>query len=343
MSQAHAAQRPNGAKEPANPTQGGRKAIIAAASANLAIAVTKAIAWALTGASSMLAEAIHSVADTANQVVLMMGGKESHKEADEDHPFGYETARYLSGFIVAIVIFTLGGLFALYEAYHKIDATLGGHPDELLDSQWWWVPLAVVMISLCAEGASLRTVLKESSQDREGMTILQYIRKAKAPELPVVMLEDSAAVLGLIFAFLGIGLTLLTHNPIFDGIGSACIGILLVVVAGVLSREMKSLLEGESATPESRKAVYDALIHSDGVDSVIYMKTVHLGPETILLAAKIAVDPTDSAFEVARIIDNAEASVRAAEPLVGPLFLEPDIRYGDKRIKDGEERPEDQS
>ena len=163
MSQAHAAQRPNGAKEPANPTQGGRKAIIAAASANLAIAVTKAIAWALTGASSMLAEAIHSVADTANQVVLMMGGKESHKEADEDHPFGYETARYLSGFIVAIVIFTLGGLFALYEAYHKIGATLGGHPDELLDSQWWWVPLAVVMISLCAEGASLRTALKELS------------------------------------------------------------------------------------------------------------------------------------------------------------------------------------
>ena len=200
MSQAHAAQWPNGAKEPANPTQGGRKAIIAAASANLAIAVTKAIAWALTGASSMLAEAIHSVADTANQVVLMMGGKESHKEADEDHPFGYETARYLSGFIVAIVIFTLGGLFALYEAYHKIGATLGGHPDELLDSQCWWVPLAVVMISLCAEGASLRTALKESSQDREGMTILQYIRKAKAPELPVVMLEDSAAVLGLIFA-----------------------------------------------------------------------------------------------------------------------------------------------
>ncbi|AEE72902.1 cation diffusion facilitator family transporter [Cutibacterium acnes] len=326
MSQAHAAQWPNGAKEPANPTQGGRKAIIAAASANLAIAVTKAIAWALTGASSMLAEAIHSVADTANQVVLMVGGKESHKEADEDHPFGYETARYLSGFVVAIVIFTLGG-----------------HRDELLDSQWWWVPLAVVMISLCAEGASLRTALKESSQDREGMTILQYIRKAKAPELPVVMLEDSAAVLGLIFAFLGVGLTLLTHNPIFDGIGSACIGILLVVVARVLSREMKSLLEGESATPESRKAVHDALIHSDGVDSVIYMKTVHLGPETILVAAKIAVDPTDSAFEVARIIDNAEASVRAAEPLVGPLFLEPDIRYGDKRIKDGEERPEDQS
>ena len=175
------------------------------------------------------------------------------------------------------------------------------------------------------------------------MTILQYIRGAKAPELPVVMLEDSAAVVGLIFAFMGVGLTLLTHNPVFDGIGSACIGILLVVVAGVLSREMKSLLEGESATPESRKAIRDALVSSDGVDSVIYMKTVHLGPETILLAAKIAVDPTDSALEVARIIDNAEVSVRAAEPLVGPLFLEPDIRYGDARIKDGEERPEDQS
>ena len=342
MSQAHAVQRSDEVKEPADAQQGGRKAIIAAVFANLAIAVTKAIAWALTGASSMLAEAIHSVADTANQVILIMGGKKSHQEADEDHPFGYETARYLSGFVVAIVIFTLGGLFALYEAYGKIESTLVGHPDELLDSQWWWVPLAVLVISICAEGASLRIAFKESTQDREGMTILQYIRKAKAPELPVVMLEDSAAVLGLIFAFVGVGLTLLTHNPIFDGIGSACIGILLVVVAGVLSREMKSLLEGESATPESRKAIHDALVNSDGVDSVIYMKTVHLGPETILLAAKIAVDPTDSALEVARIIDNAEVSVRAAEPLVGPLFLEPDIRYGDNRITDGEERSEDQ-
>lgn len=338
------AERPNEAGEPAQPKNegGGRKAIIAAASANLAIAVTKAIAWILTGASSMLAEAIHSVADTTNQVVLMVGGKASHKVADEDHPFGYERARYISGYIVAVVIFSVGGLFALYSSYEKIRDTLAGQPDELLDSQWWWVPLVVTVISACAEGASLHTALKESKQDREGMTILQYIRKAKAPELPVVMMEDSAAVLGLIFAFLGVGLTILTHNPIFDGIGSACIGVLLVVVAAILSREMKSLLEGESATPESRKAIHDALVSADGVDSVIYMKTVHLGPDTILLAAKIAVDPGDSALEVARIIDNAEVAVRAAEPLVGPLFLEPDIRYGDRRIREDEKRPEDQ-
>ena len=341
MSQSHVAGEPDEAEKPEE-EGGGRKAIIAAASANLAIAVTKALAWALTGASSMLAEAIHSVADTTNQVVLMVGGKAAHKKADEDHPFGYERARYLSGFIVAVVIFSVGGLFALYSSYEKISDTLAGQPDELLDSQWWWVPLVVTVISACAEGASLHTALKESKQDREGMTILQYIRKAKAPELPVVMMEDSAAVLGLIFAFLGVGLTILTHNPIFDGIGSACIGVLLVVVAAILSREMKSLLEGESATPESRKAIHDALVSADGVDSVIYMKTVHLGPDTILLAAKIAVDPGDSALEVARIIDNAEVAVRAAEPLVGPLFLEPDIRYGERRIGEDEKRPEDQ-
>ncbi|WCC79384.1 cation diffusion facilitator family transporter [Cutibacterium equinum] len=341
MSQSGVAEGSNGAEEP-KMEGASRKAIIAAASANLVIAVTKALAWLLTGASSMLAEAIHSVADTTNQIVLMIGGKVSHKKADEDHPFGYERVRYLSGFIVAVVIFSVGGLFALYSSYEKIRDTLAGKPDELLDSRWWWVPLVVTLISACAEGASLRTALKESKTDRDGLTVLQYIRKAKAPELPVVMMEDSAAVLGLIFAFLGVGLTVLTHNPVFDGIGSACIGVLLVVVAAILSREMKSLLEGESATPESRQAIHDALSNSDGVDSVIYMKTVHLGPDTILLAAKIAVDPGDSALEVARIIDNAEVAVRAAEPLVGPLFLEPDIRYGDRRIKDDEKRPEDE-
>lgn len=318
---------------------GGRVAIIAAASANLVIAATKFLAWALTGASSMLSEAIHSTADTGNQVVLMIGGRKARKEADEDHPFGYGSARFLSGFLVAVVMFSLGGLFAIWEAWGKLQATLAGQADELLESKWWWVPLAVLAASAIAEGTSLRTAVREARAGRGGQShsLLAYVRRAKAPEVPVVMLEDSAAVIGLFIAFLGVGLTLLTGNGLFDAIGSALIGVLLIIVAAVLARETRSLLEGESASPEAREAIRKALVNTDGVDSVIHMKTIHLGPDTVLLAAKIAVDPTDSALEVARIIDAAEAAVRKAEPLVGPLYLEPDIRRGDTRVEAAEE------
>ncbi len=305
--------------------EGSRRAIIAAASANLGIAAVKFAAWALTGASSMLAEAIHSTADTGNQVLLMIGGRAAGKEPDEDHPFGYQRARYLAAFMVAIVLFSLGGLFALYECYEKIVKVSAGEHDPLMESTWWWVPLAVVGVSLIAEGMSLRTALKETHKARAHLSVMQFIRQSKAPELPVVMLEDSAAVLGLVFALLGIGLTLITGNGLFDALGSGCIGLLLVAVAIILGREMLSLLEGESASPQHREAIRAALVGTAGVDQVIHMRTVHLGPETILLAAKIAVDPGDSATRVARIIDDAEARVRAAVPIVGPLYLEPDI------------------
>lgn len=306
-------------------TEGGRRAIIAAASANLGIAATKFAAWGVTGASSMLAEAIHSTADTGNQLLLMIGGRAAVREPDEEHPFGYGRARYLAAFMVAIVLFTLGGLFALYECYEKIMAVRAGEHDALTESTWWWVPLVVVGISLVAESLSLRTALKETHKARAHLSVLDFIKQAKAPELPVVMLEDSAAVLGLVFALAGIGLTLLTGNEIFDAVGSGCIGLLLVVVAVILGREMLSLLEGESASPENRAAVAGAISDTSGVDSIIHMRTIHVAPETILVAAKIAVDPGDSAVGVARIIDDAEAAVRAAVPMVGPLYLEPDI------------------
>lgn len=311
--------------------EGSKRAIVAAAGANLLIAATKFAGWALTGASSMLAEAIHSTADTGNQVLLMLGGRSAARQADEDHPFGYGRARYLSAFVVAIILFTLGGLFALREAWVKTVDTLHGEHDELLSSSWWWVPLVILVAALAAEGTSLRVALRETHEERRrlGLSLLAYVRRAKAPELPVVMLEDSAAVLGLVFALAGVGLTILTGNGLFDAIGTACIGVLLVVVAVILGTEMRSLLEGESATPESRAAIRAALEGTDGVDSVIHMKTVHLGPETIMVAAKIAVDPTDSAQRVARVIDAAEVAVRTAEPLVGPLYLEPDIRRPD--------------
>ncbi|WP_257477223.1 cation diffusion facilitator family transporter [Acidipropionibacterium jensenii] len=305
--------------------EGSRRAILAAACANLGIAATKFVAWGLTGASSMLAEAIHSTADTGNQLLLVIGGRAAKRQADESHPFGYGRARYLAAFMVAIVMFSLGGLFALYECYQKIVAVRAGEHDELSDSTWWWVPLVVILISLIAESLSLRTALQETHKARAHLSVIQFIRQSKAPELPVVMLEDCAAVLGLVFALLGIGLTLLTGNDIFDALGSGFIGVLLVVVAIVLAREMLSLLEGESASPENQQAIRDALTGTDGVAQVIHMRTVHLGPETILLAAKIAVDPEESAGEVARIIDAAEQRVRSAVPTVGPSFLEPDV------------------
>lgn len=318
-------------------TEGGRKAIIAAASANLGIAVTKFAAWALTGASSMLAEAIHSTADTGNQLLLMIGGRAAVREADEEHPFGYGRARYLAAFMVAVVLFSLGGLFALYECYEKIVAVRAGEHDALMESSWWWVPLVVVGVSLIAESLSLRTALKETHKARAHLSVMQFIKRSKAPELPVVMLEDSAAVLGLLFALLGIGLTVITGNEIYDALGSGCIGLLLVVVAVVLGREMMSLLEGESASPEHRTAVSEAIRGTDGVSTIIHMRTIHVAPESILVAAKIAVDPGGSAAGVARIIDNAEAAVRAAVPMVGPLYLEPDILRTPASDADGKE------
>lgn len=310
--------------------EGSRKAIVAAASANLTIAVMKFGGWLLTGASSMLAEAIHSVADTGNQFLLIIGGRAARREPDEEHPFGYGRARYLSAFVVAIVLFSVGGLFALFEAWEKVKAVRAGEPDELLESSWWWIPLVVLAGALVAEGLSLRTALRESRPDRRRLhvSVLDYVRGAKAPELPVVLLEDMAAVLGLVFALLGVGLSVLTGNAVFDAVGTGLIGVLLVVVAVILGREMQSLLEGESASPESRRAIEEALRGTEGVDDIIHSKTLHLGPETVMVAAKIAVDPTDSAEEVARIIDAAEERIRQAEPLVGPLYLEPDIRHG---------------
>ena len=192
--------------------EGGTKAVVAALTANLAIALVKFGAWALTGASSMLAEAIHSVADSGNQVLLLVGGKRAKKGVTPEHPFGYGRERYIFGFIVAVVLFSVGGLFALYEAYHKWHEIHLGHEDALLDGRWWWVPLVVLGAAIVAEGLSFRTAVRESNKTRGKQTWPKFIRSAKAPELPVILLEDFAALIGLVFAFLGIGLTLLTRN-----------------------------------------------------------------------------------------------------------------------------------
>lgn len=306
-------------------TEGGTKAVVAALLANSFIALTKFGAWALTGASSLLAEAIHSVADAGNQALLLVGGKRSKRGATPEHPFGYGRERYIFAFIVAIVLFSVGGLFALYEAYHKLHEVLEGHPNQLLESRWWWVPIAVLLAAILAEAVSFRTAIKESNTARGKRSWGRFIRTAKAPELPVILLEDFAALLGLVFALAGVGLTLITGNGLFDVIGTALIGLLLVAVAVTLAVETKSLLLGEAATPESVRAIESAIVAADGVDEIIHMKTLHLGPEEILVTAKIAVTPTDSAQFVAETINRAEHAIREAEPMATVIYLEPDI------------------
>ena len=311
--------------------QGGTKAIIAALSANLGIAVTKFVAFLLTGSSSMLAEAVHSVADSGNQGLLLLGGRRARKHATKEHPFGYGRERYFWGFVVSIVLFTVGGLFALYEAFHKAQ-----HP-EPIEGQWWWVPLLVLLVSIGLESYSFRTAIHESNLVRGRRSWPQFVRSAKAPELPVVLLEDAAALIGLVFALLGVSLTLLTGNGIWDAVGTALIGFLLITVALILSVEMKSLLLGESGTVDTVRAIDAAISGSPGVDRIIHMRTLHLGPEELLVAAKIAVTTTDTADEVAAAINAAELAARTAVPdLTLLVYLEPDLDRGVAEVPEWE-------
>ncbi|MBA2561275.1 MAG: cation diffusion facilitator family transporter [Propionibacteriales bacterium] len=306
-------------------TESSPKAIIAALLANLGIAATKIIAWVLTGASSMLAEAIHSIADSGNQGLLLLGSKRAKRAPTENHPFGFGRERYIYAFIVSIVLFTVGGLFALYEAYHKYDEVHAGHPNDLLTSRWWWVPLVVLVAAIGMESLSFRTAIVESNHTRGDASWREFIRNAKAPELPVVLLEDAAALIGLLFALIGVGLTLLTDNGYWDVAGTAAIGLLLVLVAVVLAVETKSLLLGESAHEENQDLIESAVLAEQSVLEILSLKTVHVGPESILVACKISVSPTDSAKTVTDTINSAEARIRAAVPEAIYIFIEPDI------------------
>ena len=319
-------------------TSGGTKAVVAALAANTGIAVTKFAAWALTQSASMLAEAIHSVADAGNQALLLVGGKRAEREATEEHPFGYGRERYVYAFIVSIVLFSVGGLFALYEAYHKLVELSEGHGEGgLLESRWKYVPLVVLGLAIVMEGFSFRTAILETNKVRGSHSWWAFIRRAKAPELPVILLEDLAALLGLTVAFAGVGLALLTHNLYFDVVGSAVIGALLVAVAVILGIEVKSLLVGEAATPQAVTRIRDAVASVPGIEQVIHLKTLHVAPEELLVAAKIAVPPGVAAADVAETINAAERALRAAEPMATQVFLEPDI-HRDDYVPD--ERPE---
>jgi len=309
----------NGAGGEAHGGGHGTRAIIAALIANIGIAIAKFVAFLVTGASSMLAEAIHSVADSGNQVLLLIGGKRAARAATPQHPFGYGRDRYIYAFIVAIVLFSVGGLFAIYEGVHKLQ-----HPEELTSPGW---AIGVLVVAIGLESFSLRTAVHETAAVKApGQSYWRFIRTARQPELPVILLEDIGALTGLVLALLGVGIATLTGNGVYDGLGTVAIGILLVVIAVILATETKSLLLGESATPEDERKIVAALESGDSPVSVIHMKTMHLGPDEVLVAAKIAVQRGDTAAEIAQDINAAERRIRAAVPTARLIYLEPDLR-----------------
>lgn len=298
--------------------EGSRKAIVAAFLANLGIAISKFVGFLLTGSAGLAAEAVHSLADTANQGLLFLGGSRASRERDKDHPFGHERERFFWAFIVALVLFSMGGLFAIYEGISKIRDP---HETESMG-----IAIGILVFAIVLEGFSLRTAVKETSHVKPAeMSYWQFIRTSKQPELPTVLLEDVAAQSGLVIALFGVLMAHFTHEPRWDAAGSIAIGVLLVVVAFILGMEMKALLMGETASAQNQQDLLSALRGHSRVQNVIYMHTEHVGPDAILVAAKVIFDPQLSAADVSRSIDEAEVQMRTAVPAARFIFIEPDI------------------
>ncbi|HEY2193793.1 MAG TPA: cation diffusion facilitator family transporter [Actinomycetospora sp.] len=295
---------------------GGSRAIIAALAANAGIALAKFVGFAITGSSSMLAEGVHSVADTANQGLLLFGRRRASRAATPEHPFGYGRDRFFYSFVVALLLFTLGSAFAIYEGVHKLAA-----PEELENPL---VAIVILLVAVALEGYSFRTAVHESRGLKGGATWWGFIRQSVNPELPVVLLEDTGALVGLVFALAGVGLTMATGDPVWDAIGTVAIGVLLGVIAVILIVETKSLLIGEGARAPLRATISSSLVGGP-VERVIHLRTQYLGPEELLVAAKIAVPASLPTGDVAAAIDAAEARLREAVPEARLVYLEPDL------------------
>lgn len=298
------------------------KAVLAALVANLGIAITKFVAALVSGSTSMLAESVHSVADTGNQVLLLIGRGRADRPRSESHPFGFGRERYFYGFVVSVMLFTVGAVFSVYEGVHKIISA------EEIKSPL--IPFIVLAVSAVLEGFSLRTAIHEANAVRGDRGWGTFIRRTKSPELPVVLLEDTAALIGLALAFTGVGLAVLTHDGRWDGAGSLAIGLLLGVAAAILAIEMKSLLIGEAASGDVQRRIIAALEDGPELVQVIHLRTVHIGPDSVLVTAKVAVRGSDSAAQLTAGINAAEERVRAAVPTANTIYLEPDIYQPDK-------------
>jgi cation diffusion facilitator family transporter len=300
--------------------EGSRQAVITAFCANLGIALAKFIAFFFTGAASMLAEAVHSVADTANQGLLLLGSARASRAPTPEHPFGYARERYFWAFVVSVVLFTLGSLFACYEGVQKLR-----HPHQLSSPEW---AIGVLLVAILFEGFAFRTAALAANPLRRGRSWWAFIRRAKSPELPVILLEDFGALLGLGFALVGVTLSLLTGNARFDALGSIAIGLLLGAIAIVLAVEMKSLLIGESAAPSQQRAIASAIEERPEVRRLIHLRTQHLGPEQLLVCAKVELDSELSFLGVVDAINAIESGVRASVPAAELIYLEPDVLAG---------------
>jgi cation diffusion facilitator family transporter len=298
------------------------RAILAALGANLGIALTKFVAFAVTGSASMLAEGVHSVADSGNQALLLIGRSRARREETSEHQFGFGGERYFYAFLVAVVVFTVGAVFSCYEGIQRIR-----HPEKLTSPV---VAFAVLGVAIVLEGFSLWNAVREVGSSRGRASWLTFIRRTKNPELPTVLLEDTAALCGLALALIGVTLATLTHDDRWDAAGSVAIGVLLACVAVVLATEMKSLLIGESASPGMQAAIVTAIESGPDVRRVIHLRTLHIGPENLLVAAKIAMLHDDTARSIAAGIDAAERRIRAAVPIAELIFLEPDIYQAER-------------
>jgi cation diffusion facilitator family transporter len=306
--------------QPSPVTEGSRKAIIAAFVANLGIAISKFVAFAITGSAGLLAESVHSLADTGNQGLLFLGGRRARHEPTAEHPFGFGRERYFWAFVVSVVLFTLGGAFAIYEGVDKL-----GHPHSPESLGW---AVGVLVAAVFMESLSFRTAIKEANHTRHGVSWARFIRRSKAPELPVVLLEDFGALVGLMFALVGVVLANATGNARFDAVGSLAIGILLCAIAIVLAIEMKSLLIGESAGPQVNAAIAQAMESHPNVHRLIHMRTEHIAPDELLVAAKVAFDSKLSFEELALTIDDVERAVRERVPEAEFIYIEPDCWRG---------------
>lgn len=299
-------------------TEGGTRAVIAALIANTGIAISKFTAFIFTGSTSMLSEAIHSVADSMNQVLLLIGGKRAKRKATEKYQFGYGRVRYIYGFVVAIVLFLVGGVYSAYEGWHK-----WSHPENVENAN---IAFVVLIVAIILESFSFRTAIREANHSRGGRTMSEFIRDARQPELPVILLEDLGALVGLLFALFGVSMAVVTEDGRWDGLGAMAIGVLLILIAIILVREMTSMLIGEAALPEEVDAVEAALLSAPIVRHLIHMRTLHVGPDELLVAAKIGVLPRSSAEDIVKGIDEAEALLRKAVPKAKYVFLEPDFK-----------------
>ena len=294
---------------------GSRKAIMAALIANSGIAVAKFLGFLVTQSSAMLAEAVHSVADVSNQGLLLLGGRRSRREPTATHPFGYGRERYFWSFVVSVVLFSLGSAFAVYEGIEKVR-----HPHEIHSVG---LALAILGTGIVLESWSFRTAIVAASPERRGLSWRKFILQTRNPELPVILLEDAGALFGLVIAAASVSLSAATDQPRWDGVGTILIGLLLGVIAAVLAREMKSLLIGESADDGDRKAILAAIGETPGVSSVVHLRTQHLGPEEILVGARVAFDPDLDVAAVAAVVTDVEERVRAVVPAARPIYVEP--------------------